>query len=78
MANESAVLYFSRTLYMMMFTFLGASPGKICYSDAQCHLKDEASFCDFVLRNVFGVCTCLHGKTSAGDCSRTVTGKNVC
>ncbi len=62
------------------FPFLlptGASPGEICYGDSQCHLNDENAFCDFVVRGVFGLCTCLHGRDAddPNKCSERVKGK---
>lgn len=39
----------------------GASLEEVCYSNQQCHLKDPNTFCQFILRNVFGRCKCEFG-----------------
>ncbi|XP_059089801.1 sortilin-related receptor-like [Tigriopus californicus] len=39
----------------------GASLEEVCYSNQQCHLEDPNTFCQFILRNVFGRCKCEFG-----------------
>lgn len=63
---------------MCFFPISGASLEEVCYSNQQCHLKDPNTFCQFILRNVFGRCKCEFGTDPrTGKCKSQFKGTNV-